>query len=182
MEKNAHFLIVALVLVGGCAAEETPSTPAEAAPAAELAAPDDPLAALGGDYAFSLDDSGVKGALERKCAAAEAPGPCFAAVRDAAAGEGVEILRLAGDRARYLAYGHEDGERVVHVDAEVALRWVGDGLVELTPERVDVGPPLPPGARLLLEIVDEATIAMDKAPGAHPRTGGQRLVFHRRAR
>ena len=39
----------------------------------------------------------------------------------------------------------------------------------------------PPGAPVL-EVVDEDTLAMDKQPGAHPRTGGKRLVFHRQAR
>jgi hypothetical protein len=172
-------VIVSSLLAGACAEESAPlrSAPPEAAETAV-----DPalvMLARGGDFRFSLDDSAVLPQLERKCAAAPAPASCLAEIRASASQEGVAIEPLGHGRIRYLSYGSEDGERAVYIDAELSVKPAGDGIVEMAVERIHLGKAPPPDARLLVEVVDDDTIAMDKQPGAHPRTGGTRLVFHR---
>lgn len=191
MKKHSYVLVLGLTLAAGCADDGPPVTNvpeegpavADAPPAAHPDAPADAMAIVtrGGDFRFSLDDSQVKADIERKCAATAAPAACLAEVQAEAAGEGIEIAPLDGDRVRYVSYTHENGERVVLLDGDARVVPVEPGIVELVPGDMRVGK-APPNARLLLEVVDEDTLAMDKQPGAHPRTGGKRLVFHRQAR
>jgi hypothetical protein len=186
MNKPSYILVLGLTLVAGCADDGPPiASPPEEAPLAQ--SPADGRAetvaafARGGDFRFSLEDSQVLADVERKCAATGAPDACLAEIRHEAAGEGVEIAPLGDDRIRYVSYAHENGERVVLIDGDARVVPVEEGIVELLPANMRVGK-VPPNARLLVEVVDDDTIAMDKQPGAHPRTGGKRLVFHRQAR
>jgi hypothetical protein len=140
------------------------------------------LAASGGDYRFALAESAVLPDLEKKCAASKQPSACMDEIRAEAAGEGLEITPISGNRVRFVSYATEAGKRVVLIDGEVTLKALGDGIVQMIPERIDVGKAPPADVQLLLEVIDADTIAMDKAPGGHPRTGGKRLVFHRETR
>ncbi len=146
----------------------------------------------GGDFRFALADSQVD--LEARCQAqlkeASTPGndvdACKTRLTEAAAKEGVQITSLGDDRIRYVSYSHEDGKRVVLIDAETTVKAFEAGVVQLVDGKMIAGTMVdkqpPPGTRLLIEVVDENTIAMDKNPTADPRNGGMRLVFHRTER
>lgn len=180
MFKHALVLALGIVMVG-CADESEPVVEPSGAEALTVSDPAVATLMKGGDYRFSLDDSAVAADVERRCAEAPAPASCLAEIRAAAAGEGIALSPLDGGRLRYVSYAHENGERIVLIDGDIALRPLGDGIVEIVGIELRVGKMPPEGVRLLLEVVDDDTIAMDKIPGAHPRTGDKRLVFHRQA-
>ncbi len=198
--KTQTFVVAAFVsFVAACAADPVETPPAEGTEdTREEAAPSasDPAVLTllrGGDFRFSLRDSAVLAGVEKLCgveaegsegetARAAQRASCLERYAAEAAGEGVELTPLEDGRLRYVSYGHEAGARVVHIDARVSVAPFEDGVVELTDVEVTTGPKLPPGARLLVEVLDGGSIAMDKQPGAHPRTGDKRLVFHRSAR
>jgi hypothetical protein len=158
--------------------------PTEAAESATTDAPDDAVATFlqGGDYRFALEDSAVLTVIEGKCSRTPEPEACLATAKREASGEGVAITPLGGDRVRYLSYVHEGGEQKTHLEAITrVVATEEEGIVQLVDGEVIVGPQLPDGAKVLIEVVDDDTIAMDKALG-HPRDGELRLVFHRSPR
>lgn len=202
--KTTRFAAIALIsVVAACAGEATePAPPTEPAATEEGAAPpnadatEDPAVATllrGGDFPFSLRDSGVLADVRARCetegetkaagaARTEHVAACLARISEQAAGEGLLFTPLENGRVHYLSYVHENGKRATHIEAEVSVKAHEPGIVELVDIEVLEGPELPPNARIFLEVVGEDTIAMDKKPSAHPRTGGTRLVFHRSAR
>lgn len=200
-------LVVASSLLTACSADDGASppdvSPAEA-PAANGLSDDDAASTLleGGDFRFSLADSGVHEILRKRCeqdpAAMDGPGTaaadathtdkvkvCLANAEVSSKGEGVSFTPEGGNRMRFISYAHENGEKKVLIEALVTITPYEPGIVELTDGEVII-PKLPPEqlpkGRLLIEVVNDTTIAMDKFPGAHPRTGGARLVYHRAAR
>lgn len=189
--KIQHTAVVALFsLITACAGEPAPSDAAPD-PAAEAVDPAVSTFEKGGDFRFALADSAVLADVKASCATeaqavsdararADSAASCLQRITDAAAGEGIEITPLGNGRLHYLSYFHEDGKRMAHIDAELSVRSHEPGILELTDVDVKVGPKLPPGA-LFIEVVDGDTLAMDKQPGGHPRTGSKRLVFHRSA-
>lgn len=179
MLKHAFVLVSSLVLFA-CADAGAPvasDLPAEAETADAAAT----FATKGGDFRFVLDESEVLADVEKKCADAAEPTACMKEIRATAAEEGLEFIPLDNGRVRFVSYGVENGERAIYVDAELTLVPLGDGIVHMIPERLLAGKAPPEGVKLLLEVVDGDVIAMDKR-GGHPRTGGKRLVYHRRAR
>ncbi len=181
--KNLTCALIAMSLFA-CAADDPAPVAEQTTPAAQADAPATAMATLlkGGDYQFALADSEVLALVKGKCAEQAEPEACLDAARAEAEGEGVLIEGLGGDRVHYLSYVTVNGERTAHVEANVTVAPTDEaGIVELVDPEVIRGPKLPPNARILIEVVNEDTIAMDKALG-HPRTGGKRLVFHRAAR
>jgi hypothetical protein len=205
--KTHHAAIIAICsFVAACAGEPTDSQPTpspadapEASDTAEAASQPteettlDPVATLqkGGDFRFALEDSAVLADVRKKCESAPAEKSdsdtaspveaCMKRIAESAKGEGVAFEPLGEGRVKYVSYTHEDGKRVTLIEAELSLKEVEPGIVEFVDGKVITGPELPPGTRIFVEVVDENTIAMDKQPGAHPRTGSKRLVFHRLA-
>lgn len=182
--KNLICALITATSLFACAADDPAPTAEQTTPAAAADAPAGAMATLlkGGDYRFALADSEVLALVKDNCAAQPDPAACLETARSEAKGEGVLVEGLGGDRVHYLSYVTVDGERKPHVEANVTVAPTDeDGIVELVDPEVLVGPELPPEARILIEVVDDDTIAMDKALG-HPRTGGKRLVFHRAPR
>lgn len=155
---------------------------ASSAPAFETARDDvDALDTLlkGGDFRFALAESAVVAKVRAGCEASPDVDACMDEVAAEAAGEGVRITPLGADRVRYLSYVHEDGEEKIHLEAEARVVAVEPGIVAFVDPSASTEP-LPEGAHVLVEVVDDDTIAMDKVPGTHPRSGDARLVFRRR--
>lgn len=182
--KNLICALIATTSLFACAADDPAPAAEQTTPATHADPPDSAVATLlkGGDYRFALADSEVLSLVKGTCAEQPDPEACLQAARVEAEGEGVQIEALGGDRVHYLSYVTAGGERRAHVEANVTVAPTDEpGIVELVDPEVIRGPELPPQARILIEVVSEDTIAMDKALG-HPRTGGKRLVFHRAPR
>jgi len=185
--KNLICALIATSLFACNADDPTPTAPTEPAAADAQQAPEATNAALatlvkGGDFHFALEDSEVLQMFEDKCAGEKDPEACLDEIRRTSEGEGVAITPIEGNRIHYLSYVTENGERKPHIEAKMTVAPTDEpGIVELVDGETIVGPELPPNAHVLIEVVDDDTIAMDKALG-HPRTGGKRLVFHRAAR
>ncbi len=204
---SLSILVAACSLLTACSADDGASapdvSPAEA-PASNELSEDGAVSTLlrGGDFRFSLADSGVHEILRKRCEEkpsamdgpektapdathAEKVKACLANAEVSAKGEGVSFTPEGGDRMRFISYAHENGEKKVLIEALVTISPHEPGIIELTDGEV-IFPKLPPEelpkGRLLIEVVDDTTIAMDKYPGAHPRTGGARLVYHRASR
>lgn len=203
--KTTRFAAIALMsFVAACAGEPTDPAPSTepvaaadgvAAPNAASPTEDPAVATLlrGGDFPFSLRDSEVMADVQAQCdtegeskaagaARSEHVAACVKRISARAAGEGLSFTPLDNGRLHFLSYVEKNGKRATHIEAELSVKAYEPGIVELVEVEVLEGPELPPGVRLLLEVVGEDTIAQDKQPGAHPRTGGKRLVFHRSAR
>jgi hypothetical protein len=179
-------IAVCSLLAAGCAddvAVEVDDTP-NAPEGAVSETGDDAVATLarGGDFGFAFDESEVYAKFQQKCASAPLPDACMAEIAAQAATEGLEFKPLGDNRVRFISYGEDEGKHTVYIDAELTLKPLGDGVLEMVVDRIHAGKRPPADAQLMIEVVDGNTIAMDKMPGAHPRTGGTRLVFHRAAR
>ncbi|MCA9622522.1 MAG: hypothetical protein KC731_26045 [Myxococcales bacterium] len=188
-------LALSCLLATACATEPTSddrpqvgdaagqSAPEQATPSENRTASAVRVLERGGDFGFSLRDSAVADQVRARCEArgASQVEACIEEMIASAAGEGVAFSPAGDGLTRFVSYAQEEGERVILIEALVRFEDLGDGLVEIRGERLLKGPKLPLDTRLLIDVVDEDTIAMDKQPGAHPRSGGARLVFHRSA-
>lgn len=194
MTTTRTFLFCALTILAasGCADDAAPAPEVLPAVAPKAAREHDPsegaLATVlaGGDFPFALAESAVWATLKEGCATEPPTGQsreqCMERVRAEAAGEGLRLTPLGADRVRYLSYVHEDGQEKVHIEREARVVPVEPGIVAFVDPEADLSQGLPEGAHVLMEVVDDDTLAMDKVPGRHPRTGEARLVFHRASR
>lgn len=191
MNKTTLMLLAAIFpFAAACSEAETPVTSEQPSAKTDGRTADAGDAALqrlvseGGDFRFAFRESAVYAKLKAQCDQADDAASCMAEYEQSAAGEGIRITPIEGLRVRYTSYATDDaGQRKTLLEAEVTLSAVEPKIFELTAAKMLVpeNAEPPPGQRFFIELVDEETMAMDKVPGAHPRDGGARLVFHRAA-